>query len=234
MKVNLLKAAQRGTMENRKFRGFPLFSNGATGTGRLHNFGSVYVFNDDYLYPKSGLGMHPHANVEIITVMVAGRESHEDSLGHYQELGPGAVQLISGGRGIEHAGGNLSASEDSRHLQIWVAPRTRDETPTVRVNAAPVDPARNAWRCDVSPDGRADSLTINQAVWLFQGDFDKGTTRYALQQPGTGLLLYVLAGTITVGGQTAAQDDTLFITEATELTTVVENDASLVLMETVL
>lgn len=97
MKITLLKAAQRGTMQHRDFKAYPLFSNGAPGTGRPASFGAIYVFNDDYLFPKSGLGMHPHANVEIITVMVAGRESHADNLGHHQEMGAGAVQLISAG-----------------------------------------------------------------------------------------------------------------------------------------
>ncbi len=82
MKVNLLNKNQRGLIENKEFRGFHLFSNGAKGTARPDKFGAVYVFNDDYLFPKSYVGMHSHANVEVITVMLEGAESHEDSLNY--------------------------------------------------------------------------------------------------------------------------------------------------------
>jgi len=108
---------------------YSLFSNGAKGTARPDKFGTVYVFNDDYLLPKSYVGMHPHANVEVITVMLEGAESHEDSLDYRQQIEKGAVQLISGGTGIRHAGGNISATGDSRHLQIWIAPNVLNTTP---------------------------------------------------------------------------------------------------------
>ncbi|GAB3572334.1 pirin family protein [Hymenobacter daeguensis] len=234
MNITLLKAAQRGLMQHREFKGYPLFSNGASGTGRPASFGAIYVFNDDYLFPKSGLGMHPHANVEIITVMLAGQESHEDSLGYHQILPAGAVQLISAGTGMQHAGGNISDSEDSRHLQIWVAPRRQNTRPAVQLYPAPTSAPANEWRCEVSPNGQQGSLTIQQEAWLFQGRFAPGTVRYALQQPGHGVLLYVLAGNITLDDVTAAQEDTLFITDAASLEIQVAEDASLLLMETVL
>jgi redox-sensitive bicupin YhaK (pirin superfamily) len=165
MKTTILKAAQRGTMRHPQLTGHLLFSNGAKDTGRPDAFGAVYVFNDDYMGPGAYAGLHPHANVEIITVMVAGRESHADNLGYQQELGAGAVQLISAGMGIEHAGGNVSKSEDAHHLQIWVAPRSHNTAPAVQLKPAPASAPRNAWQCAVSPDGRQGSLRINQVSW---------------------------------------------------------------------
>jgi len=234
MNITLLKAAQRGLMQHQEFKGYPLFSNGAPGTGRPDGFGAVYVFNDDYLFPKSGLGMHPHANVEIITVMVAGQESHEDNLGYHQILPAGAVQLISAGTGMQHAGGNMSDLEDSRHLQIWVAPRRQHTKPAVQLYPAPLSAPANEWRCEVSPTGQQGSLIIQQDVWLFQGQFAPGTVRYTLQRPEHGVLIYVLAGEISLGNMSAGQEDTLFIADAPSIEITVEKDAKLMLMETIL
>jgi redox-sensitive bicupin YhaK (pirin superfamily) len=234
MNVTLLEATRRGIMQNREFKGYPLFSNGVPGTGRLDRFGAVYVFNDDYLFPKSGLGLHPHANVEIITVMVTGQESHEDNLGYHQILSAGSVQLISAGIGMQHAGGNVSDSEDSRHLQIWVAPHTKNTKPTVQLYPSPASTPSNEWRCEVSPDGQQGSLTIQQDVWLFQGRFAPGTVRYALQRPGHGVLIYVLEGTINLGNVAATQEDTFFITDVSNLEIMVTEAASLLLIETLL
>ena len=49
--------------------------------------------------------MHRHANVEIVTIMVSGVESHEDTLGIHENYEAGDVQLISAGSGMSHAGG---------------------------------------------------------------------------------------------------------------------------------
>ena len=232
MKTARLAAAQRGIMRNREFWGYALFSNGVAGTNRLHQFGAVHVFNDDYLFPISGLGMHPHANVEIITVMVAGRESHEDNMGYHQELDPGAVQLISAGRGMQHAGGNLSDRADSRHLQIWVTPRTRNTPPSVQLKPPTSDVRLNQWVGQVSPTGSQGTLTIQQDLWLYQGAFDPDATRYSLQKAGNGVLIYVLEGIIRVGDVSAGREDTLFVTDTEDVAFVVEAPASLLLMET--
>jgi redox-sensitive bicupin YhaK (pirin superfamily) len=129
---------------------------------------------------------------------------------------------------------NISDSEDSRHLQIWVAPRRQNTRPAVQLYPAPADTPPNEWRCAVSPDGRQGSLTIQQDVWLFQGQFAPSTVRYASQQPGTGVLLYVLAGKLSLGGVAANQEDTLFVTDASNLEILVTEEATLLLLETVL
>lgn len=233
MKVNILDKRQRGLIDNRIFKGFPLFSNGEKGTVRPDNFGAVYVFNDDYLFPNSYLGMHPHANVEVITVMLEGAESHEDSLGYQQQIEKGAVQLISGGTGIRHAGGNISAVGDSRHLQIWVTPKVLNTTPTVQLRQPDATVPKNVWSRKISPDGSDDSLIIKQDAWLFQGLFEKGNASYQLQRKGNGVMMYIVEGSITLGDSIFNKEDALFITEAKEIAMSVDDTASIVLIETV-
>jgi redox-sensitive bicupin YhaK (pirin superfamily) len=36
------------------------------------NFGALRVLNDDIIQPGPGFGVHPHANMEIISYMVSG------------------------------------------------------------------------------------------------------------------------------------------------------------------
>lgn len=234
MKINTLKRSQRGSMENAEFKGFPVFSNGEKNTSRPDKFGALYVFNDDYLFPESYLGMHPHRNVEVITVMLEGAESHEDSLGHKQEIRKGAVQLISGGTGIRHAGGNISAAEDAHHLQIWFAPNILDTTPTVQLKAPDGTLTTDEWICQISPDGRDGSLIIKQDAWLFQGTFEKGKASYRLKGKGNGVMMYILEGSIALGDSIFNKEDSLFITEAEELRMSVSDTTSILLIETVM
>ena len=44
-------------------------------------FGPLRVINDDTIAAGEGFGMHPHRDMEIITVMVEGQINHRDSMG---------------------------------------------------------------------------------------------------------------------------------------------------------
>lgn len=234
--MNLAKLSrdQRGAMVHAHFRGYPLLSNGVSGTVRPDGFGAIQVFNDDYLFAGAYVGMHPHANVEVITVMLSGTETHQDSLGYQQNLPAGSVQLISSGAGIRHAGGNPSATGEAHHLQIWVAPRERNTSPSVQLKLPPAEVPATGWLSQISPDGSGGGLTVKQDVWLQQGVFEKGPARYQLHQKGHGVMLYVLSGDIQLGEVRVGAEDTLFVTDADSLDLLVDHTASLVLMETAL
>ena len=44
-------------------------------------FGPLRVINDDTIASGRGFGLHPHRDMEIITVMVEGQLNHRDSMG---------------------------------------------------------------------------------------------------------------------------------------------------------
>ncbi|TFF35484.1 pirin family protein [Mucilaginibacter psychrotolerans] len=234
MKIKKLVSAERGLIQNHEFMGHLLFSLGQPGTVRPDRFGAVYVFNDDVLFPGAYLGMHPHKDTEIITIMLEGNESHADSLGNYQELKPGDVQLISSGTGIRHAGGNLSSEIASRHLQIWVQPDKYMTSPALQLKRRESD-NRGRWHLEVSPDGQDGSLIIKQSVWISEGTFSHGDIRYALQSGDNGLLVYVLEGRVSIQNDVSAEkEETLFITGLSEVTFHAGHPCRLLLIETVM
>jgi redox-sensitive bicupin YhaK (pirin superfamily) len=210
MAMNILKSEDRGLIENKIFKGHALFSNGIGSASRLDAFGAVYVFNDDVLYPQSYLGTHPHENVEIVTIMVSGTESHKDTLGIHENYHAGDVQLISSGQGLRHEGGNVSTSEPARHLQIWIKPKYLNLAPKVLVKKA--KPSKNGMLLLVSPDAELGSLKINQDVWIFESslELDK-KINYKVQKPGNGIIIYVMNGEIKINSKILKQENTAFI-----------------------
>jgi redox-sensitive bicupin YhaK (pirin superfamily) len=235
MKIEILTSADRGQMQNPVFEGRTLFSNGMASTKRPPNFGAVYVFNDDILYPKSHLGMHPHKNVEIVTVMIAGTESHRDTLGAHDEYHAGDVQLISSGKGLHHEGGNVSQTANARHLQVWIAPRELDLVPSVQVLKASQFSGRAGEKLLVSPDGAIGSLTIHQDIWMYQIDIpsDQPYT-YRVKHPQNGVLIYVLQGAIMINGIEVQQEDTAFVSDINTLAVSSQLTRSeIILIETV-
>ena len=91
-------------------------------------FGPLRVINDDTVAAGRGFGMHPHQDMEIVTVMVQGQLNHRDSMGHSEVLKAGEVQRMSAGTGVVHSEMNLG-QEACRFLQIWIEPDQRDLKP---------------------------------------------------------------------------------------------------------
>ena len=60
-------------------------------------FGPLRVINDDTIAAGEGFGMHPHRDMEIITVMVEGQLNHRDSMGNSGVIRAGDVQRMTAG-----------------------------------------------------------------------------------------------------------------------------------------
>lgn len=231
-----LEADKRGLLKNKEFQGFALFNHGQPGTERPGNFGPLYVFNDDKLFPESGLGMHPHSNVEIVTIMLSGEESHKDTLGIHENYSKGDIQLISAGSGIRHSGGNTSSTEDARHLQIWIEPKDFDTQPYVKVLKSSEKHSSGPAKLIVSPNGSQGSLEINQDIWITEFELpNNDSVNLSVRKAGYGLLIYVIDGTATIDNEPLVGGDSLFLTEWERLSILAgEASASLLLIETVL
>ena len=61
-------------------------------------WGVLRVLNDDLVQPARGFGQHPHRNMEIITYVVDGSLSHQDTMGTCETLGRGSVQFMTAGK----------------------------------------------------------------------------------------------------------------------------------------
>lgn len=75
---------------------------------------------------------HPHINLATVTYLFAGAIDHRDSLGTFQTIEPGAVNLMTAGRGITHSERSpptlKSSGSDLFGIQTWLAlPAAREE-----------------------------------------------------------------------------------------------------------
>ncbi len=66
-------------------------------------FGALRVINDDVIDPANGFGMHPHRDMEIITIVTKGTVTHQDSMGNKGEVHAGEVQVTTAGTGVVHS-----------------------------------------------------------------------------------------------------------------------------------
>ena len=96
------------------------FAEYADQEGAKPGFGVLRVLNDDRVQPARGFGTHGHANMEIVTYVVSGELTHQDSMGTAETLTRGAVQFMTAGRGVRHSEHNLSPDKPLRFIQVRV------------------------------------------------------------------------------------------------------------------
>ena len=88
------------TVHTADSRGFQnhgwLVANHSFSFGNYHNpdkvhFGNLRVLNDDFVEKGMGFGMHPHANMEIVTIPLSGELHHRDSMGNFGAIKKGEL-----------------------------------------------------------------------------------------------------------------------------------------------
>lgn len=178
-------------------------------------FGLLRVINDDLIRPAGGFGMHPHANMEIVTIPLSGELRHEDTLGNVRHIRAGEVQIMSAGTGLLHSEFNASERETANILQIWVFPKRRDIEPRYEQKNFPVGERHNRLQNIAAPDPAEGGVVINQDAWFWRGDFDAGeNVSYRARRAGNGIYLFVIDGSVTVGPHTVNARDGLAIAAA--------------------
>ncbi len=159
-------------------------------------FGALRVLNDDTITEGSGFGMHGHANMEIITIVLEGALAHKDSMGETGVLVPGDVQVMSAGTGILHSEYN-GGQGDLKLFQIWIAPDTERVTP--RYDQRSIGLTQPGETLLVASMGDETTLTIHQDAYLSRLTLDaEHPLTYRLKKPGHGVYFFVITGPVTV------------------------------------
>ena len=199
---------------------------------KIH-FGVLRVLNDDFVAAGMGFGLHPHDNMEIISIPLEGDLAHQDSMGNHTVIKHGDIQVMSAGTGVKHSEMNHNKDKPVKFLQIWVIPNKKDVTP--RYDQITLDPANRINKLEqiLSPNADDAGVWIHQDAWFHIGKFDLDfATNYKVKKVGNGLYAFVLYGSFEVAGQTLAERDALGITDFDQFELkALTKDAEILLME---
>ena len=206
-------AVARGQVRNGWLDSRHSFSFGHYHDPQWMGFGALRVINEDRVAPGGGFAPHRHANMEILSYVLAGALAHRDSIADAGDadgvLRPGELQWMSAGHGIEHSEFNASDQHPVHFLQIWLQPD--------RINAPPAyaqrvfDPAarRGRWTLLASPDGACDSLAIRQQAWLHGVLLGDGDVVEFVLDPARRYWLHVAQGDIRIDDRRLGTGDAL-------------------------
>lgn len=199
---------------------------------RMH-FGVLRVLNDDTVAGGMGFGTHPHENMEIISIPLAGDLKHADSMGNTTVIRHGDVQVMSAGTGIAHSEYNNNPSAPVKFLQIWVFPNKRNVMP--RYGQMSLDPEQRHNRLQqiLSPHPNDEGVWIHQNAWFHLGTFDQNASaHYTLKDPNNGVYAFVIKGSTTINGIALNERDGLGLWNFTAMDMVADSEGTeLLLME---
>jgi quercetin 2,3-dioxygenase len=163
-------------------------------------FGTLFAFNDDYMEIGKGFGIHPHINMEIISVLVQGKMNHIDSMGYSTKIEEDGVQIMSAGSGLRHEEYNIGENEVN-FLQIWIQPKIQNIIPRYQLRHFPRQNRKNKLITIVSGEEGPDHCWINQNAKLSLGYYDQDREiQYNFNPVNKCIFLFLIKGSISVNG----------------------------------
>lgn len=172
----------------------------------LHmGFRSLRVINEDYISKNMGFGTHPHRNMEIITVLIEGELSHQDSMGNGSKIIPGEIQYMSAGSGVTHSEFNSSKTLNAHLLQIWIEPDQKNTPP--RYDQKKFLFEKNKFTLLVSKTGEEKSISIHQNIKLYHLFLDENKEVTYEMDPTRFGFVQVVSGEVDVGGNRLQSGD---------------------------
>jgi hypothetical protein len=209
--ISVVTADSRGLTQVDWLHSAHSFSFGSYRDPARMGVGPLRVINEDRVTPGGGFATHGHADMEILSYVIAGALSHRDSTGVSSVILPGELQRMRAGTGIRHSEFNHSQTEPVHFLQIWILPNRKGLTPGYAQQAFPLDARADEPVLLASLDGDEGSVEVSQDIRLYGSRLREGKlVRVALDHGRLGFV-QVVAGSPMVNGRTCRAGDGLLL-----------------------
>lgn len=198
---------------------------------KIH-FGMLRVLNDDIVAPGQGFGMHPHNDMEIITIILKGALEHKDNMGNGSVIRPGDVQVMSAGSGVLHSEFNPSSSEEVNLFQLWIFPKEKGIKPRYDQKTFSPDLRKNSVQLVASGFKKNGELYIHQDAAISLGSIDKDSSiDYTMNRKENGVYMMVVDGSIQVNDEKLSKRDAIGVKGTESIHIKAESDSQILFIE---
>ena len=198
---NTLYAADHGWLQSRFHFSFAEYHDRTN----MH-YGALRVMNDDIIQPHTGFDTHPHQDMEIITYIIRGELTHQDSMGNKECLGRGAIQYLSAGTGITHSEKN-EGDEEVHLIQTWILPEAKGLNPRYGSKIFDPETRHNRWLHLVGSDDTGSAIPVYQDANMYVSELDKNKSLTFSLGKHRQLYVKVMEGDVNVNGVVFEQGD---------------------------
>jgi redox-sensitive bicupin YhaK (pirin superfamily) len=176
------------------------------------HFNALRVLNEDFINSDGGFPMHEHDNMEMITYIIKGEITHQDSLNNSAVLRTGDVQLMRAGSGISHSE-FIHSSQLTHLLQIWILPSEKNLVPGYQQKNFTNKIHDNTFTKIVSSVPTNETLHIKQNVEIYIAKFKQDTTTIFNTDTKHNIYIHIINGQVNInncdlfGGDGASIDN---------------------------
>lgn len=225
--ANSVGSANHGWLKTHHYFSFADYYN----PERIH-FGALRVLNDDDVAPSTGFDMHPHENMEIITIPFTGELTHKDSMGNTGVIKSGDIQVMTAGTGVFHSEWNLNKTEPVTLFQIWIYPDARNRLPRYQQLSIRDLEKQNEFFQILSPSKIDSGVWIHQQSWMNLGYFsEEKEFEYKLHSPNNGVFAINIEGNSIIENTTLATRDAIGIWETLSIQIKANKNSKILLIE---
>ena len=224
-------ANERGHFQNQWLNSYHSFSFGEYYDPAHLGVSTLRVINEDSVIPGAGFPTHGHRDMEIVSYVLEGELSHEDSMGNGSVIRPGDVQRMSAGTGVSHSEYNPSNSSGTRFLQIWLLPTERGIAPGYAQKHFTEAERSGRLKLLVSPDGREDSISANSDALMYGSILKAQDTVSYLLPAGRQGYVQIARGRALVNGTAVEAGDGITIRSEAEIHLSTESEAEILLFD---
>ncbi len=196
------------------------------------HFGPLRVFNDDTVAPQNGFPQHPHSEMEIVTLVLDGEVSHEDTMGNRTAITAGEVQRMSAGTGLAHS--EMNRQDKPLHLyQLWFMPGTKGLAPSYEQKDLNFLKARKNELVPLVTGQRVleDVVFINSNSTVYWANLSAEKTITYKTFPIRFTFIYVKEGAIFVNGTELGPNDQARLTAEDVVEIEATRDAQFILID---
>ena len=229
MEIILIKASSRGYTGHGWLKMYHTFSFANYYNPERIQFGVLRVLNEDNVAPNEGLGIHPHKNMEVISIPLRGYLRHGKNIKNSRVISPGQIQVMSTGTGIYHSEFNDSKTQDLEFIQIWILPNVLNTTPKYNDYDITQYIKHNQISTFISPEG---PISIAQEASLSWAELDGGVSvEYKLAPGDRGVYVFVIEGKIRIEDITLSRRDGLGISDVKTFEITASQNSKVLLIE---
>jgi quercetin 2,3-dioxygenase len=224
----LRKSEQRGHFNHGWLETRHTFSFDQYRDPRYMRFRDLRVINQDIVQAGQGFSAHQHTNMEILTYVLRGAVTHQDSMGNKGIIKPGEIQRMSAGTGVTHSEFNYE-NEDLELLQIWIFPETKDLSPSYE--QVKYTTPHNQLILIASSNPEKNAVLIHQGVKIYTGQLDaKQSLNYELKQ-NRYAWLQLISGELTINQNSLSAGDGIAISQEEKIMIVANTTSTFLLFD---
>lgn len=211
-----------------------------------HRMVGPFIFFDHMgpanLKPNVGVSVrpHPHINLATVTYLFSGKIQHKDSLGSDLPIEPGAVNLMTAGRGIVHSERTpepeLSQGAFLDGIQCWIAlPEEAEEMePTFVHHPKASLPEFRIGDSELklllgTAYGRSSPAKVYSDLFYLAARLPRGA-KLDLPTQGREAAVYVVKGSVMIDGQIAETHSMVVLKTGVDVLIEAQADSTLMLL----